>query len=270
MRKNTLLLVFFTFSKICFSQVYQLTQDTKLQFFEESTTSRLSTMMSNDSTIKDSQDLKSGYLFKIKAEIGDNYLLEILPFNDVQKDKIFYNTSTTIENQNLLSANKFYLINKKTFKSITAQSEPRFNFGTVFLPVKIRFEGGKDQDKHYTNFEGNVNLGLSLTFRLLKNVNKNNIYAITSFSTSQIKINAETTNNFIPIDKGEQTNMALTPGLGLLVQFESGLQFTIMTGIDYLSGKVGREWVYRDQPFLGVGFGFNIIELGKRPTTNKL
>jgi len=40
----------------------------------------------------------------------------------------------------------------------------------------------------------------------------------------------------------------------------------VITGIDFLAGEIGREWVYRDKPFLGIGLGFDIAELGVKPT----
>ncbi len=262
MKKSILLIIIFLglINQNCLGQVYQLSENYEALYYEKPTTVVLK--ISQKSDYNDNiKSLKEGTMVNKISEIDGLYVVEVLEYknNDIQNKELF-NTSY---DRKTSKANLSYLIDKS--KLIEVKS--RWGFGTLLVPIKIRFEGGKEEDntKRYTNFSSGFNLGLTLSMRVFKKMHKNNLYFLTALSSSQIKIDAETTNNKVT---SAQDNFALTPTIGFLIDFEGGFQITFLIGIDYLSGKIGREWVYKDKPFLGIGMGFEIMKFGEKPKKN--
>lgn len=261
-----------------FAQIYQLMENTTLRKIDFSTKQNLSPasvmevysatlMTTNNSTEKASfemQTVKQGYLFEKYDIIGDYYILAVLPFkeNEIQ-NKVLYNSDFKEKGTSI--PNLFFLVSKSQFDSDFEENNSRLGFASVILPIKIRFGDKRNGERIYTKFESGINLGVALTYRLNKKLKSVDTYAIASLSTSQVNLDAETTNNFIT---SSQSALALTPSLGFLFQFKNNLQILAITGIDIISGKIGREWVYRDRPFVGIGLGFNIAQLGVKPEKN--
>lgn len=204
-------------------------------------------------------------LFQKVDEIGDYYILEVLPFsNNVPQNQQLYNTGYAV-GAPVYNADLFYIVIKSKLSSDFEENKSRLGFGTVLLPVKIRFGDERDGTKLYTKFESGINLGVALTWRFRRKLHEVDTYGLLSFSSSQVSLDAENTNNYISTSQSE---LAMTPSTGILFQFKNKLQIILITGIDVVSGKIGREWIYRDKPFLGLGLGFNIAELGKKPGEN--
>lgn len=63
---------------------------------------------------------------------------------------------------------------------------------------------------------------------------------------------------------------AISPTTGLVVHFKkSGLQLITTIGLDFIAGELGRKWVYRNQPWLGIGVGFSIFKFGDKGTVSE-
>lgn len=151
-------------------------------------------------------------------------------------------------------------------KKIMEEVKGKWGFGIMTLPIKVRLEGGREENlsKRYFNFEGGFNLGLAVTRRFWSDdVSEIKKFFVVSINTSQVKVSSETTNKFVP---NEESNMAFSPTGGFIFQFKNDLQLIAVVGIDYLSGKVGSEWVYRGKPFYGIGIGFAAFQFGEKPT----
>ncbi len=161
---------------------------------------------------------------------------------------------------------KYFIINRADFESRCEEKIPKnqFTLGAMTLPIKMRF-GQKDNNgtnKSYSSFTGNLSLGLS--FGLKHNYNKSfAINYLTGFSLSSIPVSAETTDSFVT---NETNQAAVTWHLGVLAEINN-FQVGVFTGIDYLSGKINKEWVYKNRPWLGVGIGFSFFNAKKTTDT---
>ena len=161
---------------------------------------------------------------------------------------------------------RYFRISRADFDIRCEEKLPpnQFSVGATTLPIKVRF-GEKNQDgtnKSYTTFSGNISVGMS--FGLKHNYNKTfAINYLGGFSLSSIPVSAETTNSYVD----EETNQAaLTWHLGILAEINN-FQIGVFTGIDYLSGKINKEWIYKDKPWLGVGIGFSFFNAKKTTDT---
>lgn len=131
----------------------------------------------------------------------------------------------------------------------------QLSIGAMTLPIKMRFaEKQNGINKSYSNFTGNISLGLSVGYK--RNYTRRfALSALTGFSLSSVPVSPETTNNEV---LSETNQAAVTWHLGGLMEIDN-FQLGIFTGIDYLSGKINSQWVYRNKPWLGVGIGFSFF-----------
>ena len=279
MKKILVLSVLFLINFVAHSQVYQIMKSTSLYKIDEKAKAKLSndliTKMYSAKTSSDTnsvnnvnykmQFVKKGYLFELTDEIGDYYVLSILKFskNDELNNQLF---NSNFKKDTIGIPNLFFIIKKSQLKNDFEENTSRLGFGSLILPIKVRFGGQKDGQKIYTKFESGVNLGVALTYRFNKKLKEVDVYGLLSLSTSQVNLDAESTNNFIT---SSQDASAITPSLGLLFQFKNNLQIIAIAGLDVISGKIGRNWLYRDRPFIGIGLGFNIAQLGVKPEKNE-
>ena len=161
---------------------------------------------------------------------------------------------------------RYFVISRAEFDARCEEKLPanQFSVGAMTLPMKLRF-GQKNEDgtnKSYSSFTGNISVGLS--FGLKHNYNKTfAINYLGGFSLSAIPVSAETTNNYV---EDETNQSAVTWHLGILAEINN-FQIGVFTGIDYLSGKVNKEWIYKDKPWLGVGIGFSFFNAKKTTDT---
>lgn len=127
-----------------------------------------------------------------------------------------------------------------------------FIVGVVSMPIKIRFGNG---NQRFTEITSDVNLGLAAGHKFI--IKGNSSIGITlGVSISSIKMNSETTNGALTEDADIS---ALTIPLSVIFfkgDFQAGLTF----GYDIPSGNIGRNYIYRNSPFIGIGLGYSIFQ----------
>ncbi len=156
-------------------------------------------------------------------------------------------------------------VNKYELKEKANSVTSRWNFGMITLPMKIRFGGGSEGEKtkRYFDLEAGFNLGFALSYKLSSDFrSETQSHWVLSIGTSQIKLTPESTNGKI---ENDLSAVAFSPSTGLIFQFNNKLQFITIIGWDFVPGKIGTEWVYKDKPFFGLGLGFSVFEIGKKP-----
>lgn len=132
-----------------------------------------------------------------------------------------------------------------------------FIFGLTTLPIKMRFgnpevENGKQ--KRYFDFAGEISLGISTGWRRRTDP-INSFSVLTGIAITSVPIDSFTSKGLFT----SPTNVsALTWHLGILYQHKV-FQIGLFSGIDYLKGELGKRWVYRHQPWLGIGLGIAIL-----------
>ncbi|WP_259015530.1 hypothetical protein [Emticicia fluvialis] len=165
--------------------------------------------------------------------------------------------------------NVFFVLSSKEFGDLAEEVEGRFGFGTMVLPLKLRFaeKGSNDKILRAFDFSSEINIGLSLALRLTGRNAALKTDLVASIGLSSIPVDKESTNGFVI----EKTNAsAITPALGFIfTNKRTGLQISTVLGFDYLSRDLGKNWEYQGWPWLGVGVGFSILKFGDKGSNAK-
>jgi hypothetical protein len=204
-------------------------------------TNYLNTFLSVRSSKKLQQNISSENYYKKIGEIDGFVLLK----NTTTNDTIVMNSFELNEKSNPVT--------------------PRWNFGMVTLPMKIRFGGGSEDKntRRYFDLEAGFNLGLALSYKLSNDYrSETQTHWLLTIGTSQVKLTPESTNGKI---NNDLSVTAFSPTTGFVFHFNNKLQFITIIGWDFIPGKIGTEWLYKDKPFFGLGIGFKAFEIGKKP-----
>ena len=143
-----------------------------------------------------------------------------------------------------------------------------FTFTTLniqSLPAKFRF--GSNQTLHYPDdnlpynrrfdVAGGINVGSAFGIKCgLDKKGNNNLSFLVGFNVGSVSIDSASTDN-----KSGTTKLTtgLTPYGGILYEY-SQFQAGFFVGFDFLTGTVGRNWIYRNQPWFGIGLGFSLFK----------
>ncbi len=150
---------------------------------------------------------------------------------------------------------RYFLISRAQldFKArAVVASRVSFSIGNMVNTAKFRgrpFELSKE-----------ISLGPSAGLRFPLKASGGNDYFICSmtFGFSTITLDSFATQGALGGGTREEA-FAFSPGLGLVYAFGSA-QLGLFMGFDILPGRsaAAREWIYRRQPWLGIGIGFSI------------
>jgi hypothetical protein len=207
-----------------------------------------------------------GFEFVIDKDNGDKLVIHFLRWtNDAPNNARLYNTDTNAKEP------LYYFILPLTEFAKTMEKLPKapFAIGVAVIPIKLRFGGGGEgsADRRYFNFESAVSLGFSIgvNFKLDKSkfTSRNNLALLAGVSLSSVPLDSATTKGFVI---SSTNNASVTGHIGLLYQIDN-FQIGLFSGIDYLSGKVGKAWVYRNKPWIGIGLGYSIFKAKKTTDT---
>jgi hypothetical protein len=182
------------------------------------------------------------------------------------KDTVFFNP--WIGNSTNRSRTYFYkLINRGrpiTFKFST------FEVGAMTIPFKYRFsykKGGRTvPDEFVPNFNAGVLLSQTWgeqTFFYWKNQEDRSpktrkVKSIGLFlGISTTKLDSANTSLATEYLKYEKTVAMFSTGLGYMKK-RAGVSAGLFFGLDFPVGDAGRKWNYRDRPWFGFGFGYDI------------
>lgn len=207
-----------------------------------------------------SQSFLIGNQFKIANEVTTDYIILFLPWKgNTEKNTRLVNKST---NKNIPEP-IYFKISKNDFNSKCEEAFEKSSFalGILTLPIKMRF-GAKSQDGSYYKrdftFTGDVSFGFSAgwKYRYSRNTAVN---ILGGLAVSSIGVSPSTTNKII----ATETNVsAITWHAGVLYEIDN-FQIGGFTGVDYLAGEVGRNWMYRNSPWFGVGIGYSFLKAKK-------
>lgn len=258
-------------SKVGYTQTYILTKPILIP----------KTNAKGDST-GEYESLEKGWLLNVVQETKDSKVFQIIPFKGKNKDdslivalnKRLATYSKYVKdskgNRVLERLTNYFKVTNAEFSEAITQLHERWTFGTVILPLKLRFgdTDSKGNNLRYFDFTSEINVGLSLAWRMTKaNSRTIDTYLFGSLNLSSIPMDSANTKGFQKI----KTNAsAISPTTGLVVHFKkSGLQLITTIGLDFIAGELGRKWVYRNQPWLGIGVGFSIFKFGDKGTVTE-
>jgi hypothetical protein len=226
---------------------------------------------------KGSEILEEKWLFRIVIETKEYKIISILPFKDSKDDdgKIYTLNKRVAYTEDLndksVKTTNYFKLTLAEFGEVARKVEERFGFGTIILPIKLRFGDTDSQNKNlrYFDFTSEVNVGLSIAWRMSSPRSRViDTHLIGSLNLSSIAVDSANTRGF---QKTSTKISALSPTVGLLFNFKnSGLQLITSVGLDLMAGELGKKWIYRNQPWIGIGIGFSIFKFGdKGSSTDK-
>lgn len=146
-------------------------------------------------------------------------------------------------------------------------SNHSFTVGIPTIPAKLRFgNGGNGDNPRYFRFDGNVSLGLSGGYKY--SFGEDGKYAINTmvgFTIASVTVDSLTTKGRVNTNTSAAS---FSPHFGFVFDFQS-FQFGLYTGIDLLYGEPNKYWVYRNQPWLGIGIGYSLFQTEAKKDTNR-
>jgi len=128
--------------------------------------------------------------------------------------------------------------------------------GTNALGVLGCQEILNDSDKEFDYICCSVGTGGTIC-GLINSSNENQ--KIIGFSS--IKVTPQTTRDFID---SESTQSSISFSVGAIFEVQK-FQISTFLGIDTMSGEIGRNWIYRNRPWIGIGFGYEIFKPKGKP-----
>ncbi|WP_430408810.1 hypothetical protein [Kordia sp.] len=203
--------------------------------------------------------IQKGWIFTIENIDGnEDYIIQVAKFTGGSSKSKAQNLKT-FQDSNF--ENIYFKLSKNQYTQYAERWIKRGQFivGASTTLVKIRFGNGeRDEDKViYSEFGNDFNVGITCGYRFTPNFkSKTSISAVGGISFTSIKVTPETTRNFI---ESESNQSAITFSGGLVFEINK-FQISLFTGIDAMSGKIGKNWIHRNRPWLGIGFGFQIFK----------
>ncbi len=200
------------------------------------------------------------YKIIVEGYTSTGYIVTVPVFNDGRD--VSYNKTAA-------GVTIYFFIPLTDFDNVCTESISRRSFavGIPTIPAKLRFgNGGTGVEPRYFRFDGNVSLGLSAGFKYSFGADMQ--YAINGlggFTIASVNVDSLTTKGRVKVNTSAAS---FSPHVGLVFDFQQ-FQIGLYSGIDFLYGEPNKYWVYRNQPWLGIGLGYNIFKVGKPDDTNK-
>lgn len=189
-------------------------------------------------------------------------------FNLKKEEDQIPTTNTTIRNQ-FLNSDKIKLIEKKKLNFYKKSIKTTFDFGSVTMPLKLRFYSVDSLNKKQKNFSFSPDFNLGAVCGLKTTFNEEkDIYfsALFGISITTLKVSNDEMNGYY---NGDITTSAFTPSMVALIGYKK-LLAGISIGWDILSTKMGKHWIYNKTPWLGFGLGVQIKDTENAQAKRKL
>lgn len=232
--------------------------------------------------------LERTFIVVIEAMTADGYVISLPKFSDTDRglelnDKYVkspeiqatpetYSIDGSLKTAACLAQPEkklYFLIPFTDFEKVCEKptSSNSFTVGIPTIPAKLRFgNSGKGSNPRYFRFEGNLSLGLSGGWK--HSFGEDNKYAfnlLAGFTIASVDVDSLTT-------KGKVNSItsaaSFSPHLGFVFDVQS-FQFGLYLGMDFLYGEPNNYWVYRNQPWLGIGIGYSLFKTDKKTATNE-
>ncbi|MEP7376097.1 MAG: hypothetical protein ABI675_22060 [Chitinophagaceae bacterium] len=199
--------------------------------------------------------------FTIVSSTAADYVIFILskPKDDAFNKK-YFNTAYVAKTTKTNDPDIYFLLPREAFstKCKSRLKKNSLSVGLVNLPIKARFGSKKKTDGIYNKdflISSDVSLGFSIGYKR-KWSEENGLNLLGGISVSSIQVDSSITKGYAT----SATNAsALTGHVGILFE-TNNFQFGIFTGIDFLAGQMGKEFLYKKDPWLGIAIGFSLFK----------
>jgi hypothetical protein len=212
---------------------------------------------------------RKGFVFTIEGKKDEDYIISFLIWDEnventtlkdlnIRNNVTFYNNVSRSGNQ---SNKKFFLLKGEIFEDqeiVEKVMGNGFTFGSLTVPIKVRFGDNQNvsTSKRYTDFEGNINLGVAAGGRFGARNNGVVHNVLFGVNLTQVPLDAQNTKNFFGDKKINGSGVAFYASY--LAEIK-GFQFGAFLGRDYLGKEVGTQWIYNNKTWFGIGIGLNIF-----------
>lgn len=225
--------------------------------------------------------LKGDIFNIVKRHAADGYVIKFWNFSkskngttsDPTRTKIAtaVNTQkTNVKTGDVKTAGKdanykyFYVSNDDFDKYTTVEFTPKNDIlfiSLIYLPVKMRF--GNKQERFF-DFGESITLTPAIGFkrRIGGTFSTTSISFMLGVGPTIINVDEKTAPKLYGGDtanaNGKKTIAAITPSLGIMFE-KKRIQIGLMAGLDIPAGKEGREWIYKNKPWVSFGIGYQIF-----------
>lgn len=201
--------------------------------------------------------IEENWEFTIVRVMSDYYIIQIPKFTD---------DSDQSKNQNILTWEEpntnqtiYFKLNKELYNDCCKRAPRKWGFVVAASTTLIKIRPGNNkegEEKISSEFGNDFNIGATAGLRLIPWKDKDiSLSLMGGLSFSSIKVTPESTRNYIT---AESSQACITFNGGIVLEIEK-FQISCFTGIDCMSGEIGEHWIYRNRPWLGIGFGYQIF-----------
>lgn len=253
MRKSSLLLLFLLITTFCFGQTdlrenrHTFKYDIALEQcnFDGTTV-----------TPVNKQVMERGWKFRVRNIVDSYYIILVSEFTDGSEKAASQNLKTYKDSN---EENIYFKLSSTEYLAFAEELKRRGSFvvGASTTLIKIRPGNGEDgENAIFSEFGNDFNIGVTAGWRINDWKRDVSISMVGGIGFSSIKVTPQTTRDFI---SSESTQSSITFSGGLIFEIQK-FQISTFIGIDTMSGEIGRNWIYRNRPWLGLGFGYEIFK----------
>lgn len=174
-------------------------------------------------------------------------------------------TGLLAENQNeVIDLSKsYYIVPTKTLINNSTEFENKsglWNIGLLVLPVKIRpFSTESGQ----FDFTSGFSVGTTFAWTVHHNWKTNFSHSFLVYGgISSYKADESKIKEF----REDYTIATFSPALGWMCE-KNNVQLGLLVGIDFPAGNLQQKWVYRNQPWFGIGIGIALFKINSDEQT---
>jgi hypothetical protein len=203
-----------------------------------------------------SKRIKANTAFEVRNTTTTDYIIQISEYTKgKKKDSLNLELHKTSANQDI-----YFKLLKSDYPLYAEKLERRGTFTVGAATTLIKIRPGRKEPKNgydvYSEFGNDFNIGVSAGWKFQPYRKMQLAHSgVIGLSFSSIKVTPYTTKNFL---EAESTQGCVTFSAGYVFEYNK-FQVSIFSGLDLMSGQVGRNWIYRNRPWLGLGFGFQIF-----------
>lgn len=212
--------------------------------------------------------IEANTIFYVKNIVGTDYIIQIAKFtsNNATAKALNVKLVSTAAGDIFFKLPQNNSQNSYELNAVRLEKKGLFTVGAATTLIKIR--PGRKEPKNgyniYSEFGNDFNIGISAGWKFRPYPRTQLSHSLVGgLSFSSIKVTPYTTQDFI---QSEATQGCVTFSAGYVFEYNK-FQVSVFTGIDVMSGEIGRKWIYRNRPWLGLGFGFQIFR-GQGETNN--
>ncbi|MFH4967282.1 hypothetical protein V8G61_03670 [Gaetbulibacter sp. M240] len=213
------------------------------------------------------QVMNQGWKFRIRNIInnGKEYVIQVSKFTSGKPDAEAQNKLTYKKS---LTEDIYFKLTSDQYSDFAEEYKKKGSFvvGASTTLIKIRPGNGEDGDEAiYSEFGNDFNIGVTAGWRITDWKRDVSISLVGGIAFSSIKVTPQTTKDFID---SESTQSSITFSTGAIFEIQK-FQISTFLGIDTMSGEIGRNWIYRNRPWIGLGFGYEIFKPKASPENKR-